>query len=220
MQMAKVKVIYYLDVLSSWCLIAEDAVERIRKEFGDKVEVDWRIAALRIPLNYTPEQLAWYYRRTESVSGVRLNPVWLESTADGTGYANLAAEAARGLGCVDDRVRLALARGAMMDGRHGARRDVNVDIAAAAGSLDRAKLDREMDDPKTAARIRATSDEFAKLGVEVRPTFVLENGIGDRFVLSGCWRYDVLSKAVGGLVDDEVGYVNFTSSSPPPAGTK
>jgi len=216
--MAQVRLVYYMDVLSSWCLIAEEALSRVRRDYGKKVDVQWRIAALRDPLNYTPEQLAWYYRRTESVTGVRLNPAWLESTADGTGVANLAAEAARTLGCEDDRVRLALARGAMLDGRRTCDRVVAVEVAAAAGSLDRAVLEREMDDPKTTARIREACVEFDAYHVGVRPTFVLTNGIGDTSVLSGCWRYDVLAASIGRLLDDESGYENFMSASPPPTG--
>jgi predicted DsbA family dithiol-disulfide isomerase len=217
--MASVKLVYYLDVLSSWCLIAEDAVARVRRGFGQKVDVEWRIAALRDPLGYTPEQLAWYYRRTESVTGVRLDPDWLTSKSDGTRIANLAAEAARSLGCDDDRVRLALARGAMTDGRRTCDRDVAVDVAAEAGSLARGALERAMDDPRTADRIRATSEEYAALRVGVRPTFALTNGIGDVCVLSGCWRYDELAASVGGLLDDESGYENFMAAHPPPAGT-
>ena len=53
-----------------------------------------------------------------------------------------------------------------------------------------------MDDPKTAARIKASSDEFAQFHVDVRPTFVVRSGIGDTYVLSGCWRYGLLAQAI------------------------
>jgi predicted DsbA family dithiol-disulfide isomerase len=218
--MAKVKIVYYLDVLSSWCLIADDAVERIRREFGAEVEVDWRIASLRDPFGYSKEQLAWYYRRTEAVTGVRLDPVWLDGRSDGSHFANLAAEAARMLGCKDDRVRLAIARGAMLDGKPCARRDVVVEVAAEAGSIDRSALERQMDDPITAMTIRKSTEAFDALHVEVRPTFVLSNGIGDSSVLSGCWRHGILSGCVRALLDDDGGYEKFVAAHPPPAGTR
>lgn len=216
--MANATVVYYLDVLSSWCLVAEEALQRVRDEFGSQVEVEWRIAALRDPLGYTPEQLAYYYRRTLSISGMKLNPVWLQSVNDGSRYANLAAEAARKLGDTDDCVRLALARAAMISGKHVAQREVAVDIAAEAGRLDRKKLETAMDDPETAAKIRATSAEFAELKVEMRPTFVLQSAIRDKTVLSGCWRYETLAACVKALIDDHAAFASFVTANPPPPG--
>lgn len=214
------KIVYYLDVLSSWCLIAEEALGRLRADMGDALAYEWKIAALRDPLGYTPDQLAWYYRRTEAVTGVRLDPVWFRSPADGTWVANLAAEAARTLGCSDDRVRLAIARGVMLDGKQGGRREVVAEIAAAAGGIDRTALERAMDDPATEATIRSSSEDFANLHVDVRPTFVLSNDIGDTSVLSGCWRYDLLAEALRALRDDAAVYHRFTSEQPPPPGTR
>jgi predicted DsbA family dithiol-disulfide isomerase len=216
--MAHVKIVYYLDVLSSWCLVAEAAVTRLREEFGDRVDVDWRIAALREELNYTPEMLAWFYRRTDSMTGVRLNPAWLTTANDGSKWANFAAEAARGLGCTDDRVRLAIARGTMLEGKPSSQRSVAVDIAAKAGGLDRTTLDRAIDDPATAERIRATSTEFASFNVDLRPTFVLRNGTGDITVLSGSWKYDPLAVCVHALLDDQSSSDAFTSKNQAPAG--
>ena len=216
--MAKVTLTYYLDVLSSWCLIAEDALAKVRADFEGQIDYAWCIAALRHPLHYTPEQLTFYYRRTHSVTGVMLNPVWLESPADGTWLADVAAEAARGLGCTDDTVRLALARGAMVDGKHMSQRDVVVETAARAGGLDPRALSQAMDDPRTAERIAGSSAEFAKLNVNVRPTFVVSNAIGDISVLSGCWRHDLLASAIKAHVEDQRIYDKFMADNRAPAG--
>jgi hypothetical protein len=35
---------HYLYSLSSWSLVAEEAVAEVRAEFGDDLEYDWRIA--------------------------------------------------------------------------------------------------------------------------------------------------------------------------------
>jgi predicted DsbA family dithiol-disulfide isomerase len=216
--MRPVKLVYFLDVLSSWCLVAEDALDKVRREFGDRLDYEWRIAALHDAFNYSPEQMAFYYRRTHHITNVRLNPVWLESTADGSKWANIAAEAARGLGCTDDRVRLALAKGAMIDTKHMSKRDVVVETAAKAGGLDRVALEQAMDDPTTAARIRASSEEFAKYNVDVRPTFVVRNAIADTSVLSGCWRYDLLAQAVRSALDDQDRFDAFMADNRAPAG--
>src|SRR5579863_8228942 len=181
--MPRVTLTYFLDVLSSWCLIAEDALARVRREFGDRLVYEWRIGALRDRLNYTPEQLGWYYKRTHSLTGTMLNNAWLEGTEDGPKWADLAAEGARSLGCVDDRVRLALARAAMIEGKHVGRREVAVETAAQAGGIAAEALERAMDDPQTAARIRASSDEMASYRATMRPTFVVRNPIDDLTVL-------------------------------------
>ena len=216
--MAQVTLTYFLDVLSSWCLIAEDALARVRQEFRDRIVYEWRIGALRDRLNYTPEQLGWYYQRTHSVTGTLLNNAWLEGIEDGPKWADLAAEGARSLGCVDDRVRLALARAAMIDGKHIGRREVAVETAAQAGAIAAADLERAMDDPQTAARIRASSDELASYRAEMRPTFVVRNPINDVAVLSGCWRYELLAQAVRASLADIDAYTTFTSKNPGPAG--
>jgi|SRR5579863_2748227 len=218
--MAQVRMVYYVDVLSSWCLVAEDALDEVRKTFGSQIDVEWRIAALRDPFGYTSDQLAWYYKRTASITGTHLNPVWLKGPDDGSRWANLAAEAARSLGCGDDRVRVAIARGCMLDGKRACDREVAAAIACASGGLDRAALDRAMDDPATAARVKASTDAFNSLGVSVRPTFVLTNGIGDSTVLSGCWRAETLAGCIRALLDDEAGYERHIAADPPPAGAR
>ena len=215
--MERVKLTCFLDVLSSWCLVAEDALATVRAEFADRLDYEWRIAALSESLDYTPEQLAFYYRRTHHVSGTRLNPVWLESRADGSKWANLAAEAARSLGCTDDGVRLALARAAMLDGKRIAERDVALSVAAGAGGLDPAALDRAMNDPKTAQQIRASGDEFATYHVEMRPTFIVRNAISDASILSGCWRYDTVAAAIRAQLEDQDKYAAFMAQNPAPA---
>jgi predicted DsbA family dithiol-disulfide isomerase len=216
--MRNVTLTYYLDTLSSWCLVAEEALEKVRKEFGDRIDYEWRIAALRDVLNYSPEQLAWYYRRTYTISGMRLNQAWLQSTADGPRWTNLATEAARGLGVTDDRVRLALARGAMLDGKHMGQREIAAEAAAHAAGVDRAAMDRAMDDPQTAARIRASSEEFAKFNVSMRPTFVIRNAISDVTVLSGCWRYEPLAAALRAQLADQERYDKFMAENQAIAG--
>lgn len=216
--MVKVKLTYFVDVLSSWCLIAEDALDRVRREFGDRLDYEWRIAALREELDYSREQLEFYYRRTNAVTGTMLNSVWLDGKKDGPKWADLAAEAARGLGCTDDRVRLALARGAMRDGLHMSKRDVCVETAAKAGGLKAADLERAMDDPETAARIKESSDAFAAYNVPVRPTFVVSSSIGDVYVLSGCWRYELLAQAIRDAISDADIYAKFMSENKAPAG--
>jgi predicted DsbA family dithiol-disulfide isomerase len=220
--MAAVKIIYYLDVLSSWCTFAEDALEKVRAKFGLDLDCEWRLAVLREskPLGYSNEDLAWYYARSKSMTGIQLNDVWLESRSDNTWYPNLVAEAARSLGAVDDKVRLALAKAGMIDGQHVQHRDVAERIAAAASSLDLARLHKAVDDPAVAERIRATTAEYRALPVTVVPTFLISNEIGDVNLLSGAFRYEHIAECVKHLLADAKAYAAFNAANPAPDTVK
>lgn len=220
--MAAVKIIYYLDILSSWCTFAEAPLEKVRAKFGSDLEYEWRLAVLREskPLGYSNADLAWYYARSKSMTGMQLNDVWLESTSDSTWWPNLVAEAARSLGAVDDKVRLALAKAGMIDGQHVQHRDVSERIAAAASGLDAASLHKAVDDPAVAERVRATTAEYRALPVAVVPTFLISNEIGDVNLLSGAYRYEHIAPCVEQLLADAKAYAAFNAANPAPATVK
>jgi predicted DsbA family dithiol-disulfide isomerase len=220
--MPAVKMIYYLDILSSWCFFAEDAIAKIKSRFGADLEYEWRIAALRDgkPLGYSPEVLGWYYKRSQTLSGTLLNVAWIESESDSTWWPNVAAEAARSLGQTDDKVRLALSRAGMVEGQHVHHRDVAERVAAAASGLDSGALHTAMDDPAIVSRIHATTAEYRALPVNVVPTFVISNTIGDVNLLSGTFRYEPIAACVEQLVADAKSYAAFGRANPPPAGVK
>ena len=210
------QLIYYMDVLSSWCYYAEPAIRRVRETFGDRLRYEWRIAWIDggATVNYKPGQLAWFYRRSGSISGTRLNPVWSKSS-DASRWANIAAQAARTLGCTDDRVRLALAKSGMIDGMQVSQREVAAAVAAQAGGLDEKALARAMDDPAVEAQLRAWDAEFTKLGATQRPTVVLRSEIEDFYLLSGNFRYEPLEACARALIADFDGYRAFESANEP-----
>jgi predicted DsbA family dithiol-disulfide isomerase len=220
--MAAAKIVYYTDVLSSWCTFAEEPLAKVRARFGSDLDYEWRVALLRdgAPLGYDQEMLGWYYKRSNSMSGVLLNVTWLESKADATRWPNVAAEAARSLGKTDDTVRLALAKAGMIDGQHVQHRDVTERIAAAASGLDAAQLHKAIDDPAVAERIRVTTAEFRALPCTVVPTFLITNEIGDVNMLSGTFRYEPLAACVEQMIADAKAYAKYTAANPPPASVK
>jgi predicted DsbA family dithiol-disulfide isomerase len=220
--MAAVKMIYYMDILSSWCFFAEGPLAKLKSRFGSDLEYEWRIAALRDgkPLGYSPEVLGWYYKRSHTLSGTLLNVAWIESESDGTWWPNVAAEAARSLGHTDDTVRLALAKAGMVEGQHVHHRDVAERVAAAASGLDPSSLQTAMDDPAVTNRIHATTAEYRSLPCNVVPTFVISNEIGDVNILSGTFRYGPLAACLQQLLDDAKSYTAFGKAHPPPAAIK
>ncbi|HKW44543.1 MAG TPA: DsbA family protein [Candidatus Eremiobacteraceae bacterium] len=220
--MAAVKIIYYMDILSSWCTYAEGALAKVRSRFASGVDYEWRIAALHDgnAMGYTPEAMQWYYERSGSMSGMKLNNAWLESERDGSWWPNLAAEAARSLGRAGDEVRLAISKAGLIEGQHVQKREVAERIAAAASGLDSARLRAAMDDPAVADRIRATTAEFRALPCTMVPTFLISSEIGDVNLLSGTYRYEHIAACVEQLLADAKAYAEFGKAHPPPASVK
>jgi hypothetical protein len=58
--------------------------------------------------------------------------------------------------------------------------------------------------------------ELRALGADLRPTFTMQNEIGDRMILSGTWQFDVLDTCIDSLLHDERAYADFESSNPAP----
>lgn len=215
---AALQLTYYVDVLSSWCFVAERALAALRERHGKRLDYDWRIAFLFNggPMGYSPALAAWQYRRLEAVSGVRLNPAWRESSGDTTWWANLAAEAARGLGVTDDRVRLALTRAAMVDGQHVGRRDVAVAVAARAAGLAQDDLEREMAQPRTLERMWTSTNELRGMRLDVQPVFVLRNAIGDAAILSGLFESATLTRCADEMLAAADGYEAYGAANAEP----
>jgi predicted DsbA family dithiol-disulfide isomerase len=212
---------YYPDVMSSWCFYAEPNLDRLRQAHGDRLKYEWRIAMVTEsgPEGFTREQMTWFYRRSGSISGIHLNPDW-DRGPHSTLQPNLAAEAARELGCTDDRVRRALARAALIDGTSIYRKSEAVTVAAAAGGLDDGQLFKIMDDPRIEERIRKSGADFAALRIDQRPGFVLRSDIGDVAVFSGVWRFEPLDAAIEAMIKDEDKYAKFAAENKPlPAKT-
>ena len=200
--MAHVELIYYVDVLSSWCHIADYAVERIEAVYGDRVRLDWRIAQLFDygALPYSQSDLKWYYARTAKMTGVQLNESWHGAADTTTKFANQAAEAARALGAVDSTVRRGLSRAALLDGRQLGRRDEAIAHAARLSGFAPERIAELMDSPQVAQRIAQTTREFKDLALPQLPSFVMRNTSGDLAVFSGLYTFEALDSVIGEML--------------------
>lgn len=211
-----IRLIYYLDVMSSWCYYSELNLERLRKKYGERLACEWRLALVTDagPQGFSRDQMTWFYKRSSSISGIQLNPDWDQGPHTSL-QPNLAAEAARELGCTDDRVRLALARAALIEGIPIYHKSEAVAVAAAAGNLDDAKLFALMADPKIEERVKTTGEEFASFHIDQRPAFVVRSSIGDVAIVSGVWRFEPLDAIVAAMLRDEDAYAAFAAANPP-----
>ena len=207
-----VKVTYYLEVISSWCYWAEPTWAELKRCLEGKVQFDWKIA--QMPAEAYPRskaQCEWFYRRSGSImrSPFMLNSGWLEPDIKEYLVPNYVAEAAKDLGVADDRVRLAIAHAAVREGKKVGRWEVAASIAAEVGGLDASKLLARAKAPEVAARTLATTAEFNALQVNQRPTFLIENSIGDRAVFSGVVKLEPLIAAIDAIASDEAGYASW-----------
>src|SRR5262245_7687476 len=216
------KVTYYLEVISSWCYWAEPAWAELKQRYAGQVEFGWKLAlmdASGLPLSR--DQCEWFYRRSGTImrSPFMLNSGWFEPGMKEYLAPNLVAEAARELGATDDRVRLAIAHAALREGRKVGNWTESAAVAASAAGLDASALLEKAKSPEIEARARATTAEFHWLKVSQRPTFLLENRIGDRAVFSGLATAAPLTAAIDAMLNDAAAYAAHAAHfGPPPAG--
>lgn len=217
----RIKITYYLDVISSWCFLAEPAWIELKECYAGRVDFEWKIALMDAAgLPISGEQLAWFYRRSGTImrSPFMLNTEWLQPGATEYPVRNFVAEAARALGVRDDRVRLALATAVLRDGKQADQWEVAAEIGAEAGGLDRARLLEQARLPEIEARVRVSTAEFHALKVTQRPTFVIDSEIGDRALFSGFAKLPPLASALDAMLEDIAAYESHTAhfGTPPP----
>lgn len=208
-----VRVTYYLEVISSWCYWAEPAWNELKDRYAGRVDFDWKIALMdQSGLPVSREQLEWFYRRSGTIvrSPFTLNAGWLEMGTKEYLVPNLVALAAKELGAANDRVRLAIAEAAMRHGRKVHTWEACVDIAVKASDLDARQLLERAQSPSTEEKARSTTKEFHSLQVTQRPTFLIENEIGDRAVLSGTWTAAPLIAVIDSHLADQAAYKSWS----------
>src|SRR5205809_5816257 len=130
----------YLDVISSWCFWSEPTWAELKKRYQSRVEFQWKIALMDpTGLPTSREQEQWFYRRSGMMmrSPFMLNTDWYDATLKEWLPPNAVAEAAKDFGISDDRVRLALAKAALRDGKKGSDWNVAAEIGAAVGKRDK-----------------------------------------------------------------------------------
>jgi predicted DsbA family dithiol-disulfide isomerase len=218
-----IKIVYYLDITSSWCYWAEPAWAELKRRYAKApVEFAWKIALLdETGMSKSRAQADWFYRRSGTIvrSPFMLNSGWLDPVLPEFLPPNCVAEAAKDFGVTDDRVRLVLMEAAMREGKKVADWNVSAGVAAKAAGLDENSLLAKARSAEVEKRVRASTAEFHALLVTQRPTFVLESNIGDRTVFSGCWRAEPLIASIDSMLADASAYASWKAhiGDPPPS---
>jgi predicted DsbA family dithiol-disulfide isomerase len=199
----------YLDVISSWCFWSESTWAELQKRYDGRVKFRWKIALMDPSgLPTSREQEQWFYRRSGMMmrSPFMLNTDWYDASLREWLPPNCVAEAARDFGIADDRVRLALSRAALREGKKLSDWEVSAEVGAEAGSIDKGKLLERARSAEVERRIRASTAEFHELQVTQRPTFVIDTEIGDRAVFSGVVKLEPLAATLDSMLEDATIY--------------
>jgi predicted DsbA family dithiol-disulfide isomerase len=199
----------YLDVVSSWCFWSEPTWAELKKRYEGRVQFQWKIALMDpngLPTSREQEQ--WFYRRSGMMmrSPFMLNTDWHDPSLPEWLAPNCVAEAAKDFGFTDDRVRLALARAALREGKRISDWEVAAQIGAEAGDIDSGKLLERGKAPEIEQRVRTATAEFHALQITQRPAFVIDTEIGDRAVFSGVVKLEPLTATLDSMLDDVVAY--------------
>lgn len=216
----QVSVTSYLDVISSWCYWSEPTWAELKRRYEGRVAFDWKIALMDATgFPKTREQAEWYYRRSGTMMGskVMLKPGWFRPDLQECLAPNLVAVAARDFGVNDDRVRLALARATLLDGRDTGDWDVALEVGSKAAGIDPKQLKAKAMSGGIEQKVRETTAEFHRLQVTQRPTFAINTQIGDRAVFSGFVRVEPLAAAIDSALADAEIYASYAVhfGSPP-----
>ena len=219
------KVTYYFDVFSSWCVWVEPTWAELKARYAGRAEFEWKIALMR-PQDFptSREQCDWFYRRSGGTvmnSPFMLNSGWYDD-ARKSHYeaANLVIEAARDFGFNGDEIRLAVARAGLREGQKigDLATSVGVAVNASSGKLDPKKLQSAAESDAVRARVDASTKEFFAHQINQRPAFVLTDAIGDKAVFSGLVRYAPLAATIDAMIADTTAYAAHASHyGKPPA---
>jgi predicted DsbA family dithiol-disulfide isomerase len=220
--MAAITITYYLDVISSWCFWAEPAWAELRARYSAGVKFQWKIALLdESGLPKSREQEEWFFRRSGTImrSPFMLNAGWFDPALKEYLAPNCVAEAGRDFGIEDDRIRLAIAKATLIDGVKIGDWKIAAEIGAKAASLVPEKLLERAREESVLKRVRAATAEFHSLQVTQRPTFVINDEIGDRAVFSGLVTAGPLIAAIEAMRGDCEAYASHAAHyGPPPSG--
>ena len=186
---AQVELVLFHDVLCSWCYLADARLEVLREEYGPSVRWTFKPYALR-PENQLPDKkqrslLARHFRRISKERegrGVKAD-LWTGDDPPSSSLPPLVAlEAALPQGYEKQHeLLLRMRHAAFVDGINVARRDVQLELAAAAG-LDVPRFLERLDDPDTEQSVTIAGEEAEALGIKGVPALV----IGGEWLMQGC----------------------------------
>lgn len=198
----KVRVTVWSDYVCPFCYLEEPVLERLRREYGEALDIDWRAFELRpepVPTLdpagdylHTVWNQAVYPMARERGMHLRLPPVQPRSRR-----ALELAEFARTKGKFDD-VHRALFKAFFEDGKDLNDVDLLTDIAGRAG-LDRDEARAALEQGTYRERVLEDQRLAAKLGIQAVPMIVVgptDQPLEQSEAISGAHPYETVRAAV------------------------
>jgi len=136
-----------------------------------------------------------------------LSTDWYDATLPEWLPPNCVAEAAKDFGFTDDRVRLALTRAALREGKNVGDWNIAAEVGAEAAGIETDTLLERAKSPPIEKRLRASTAEFHALQITQRPAFVIDTEIGDRAIFSGIVKLEPLAATIDSMLDDAAAYM-------------
>jgi predicted DsbA family dithiol-disulfide isomerase len=205
--MLPVSIQYFIDVLSQWCLISDRALLSIRMQYADCLPIRYRFVPMsgREPIYVDAEGQRKAHERSAFMTGVRTTQ-WLQSVPQSTWQANAAVIASAELGVDIERARHAVSHAALHGAAPFGDDGATSKFLASRFGLDVGAVEEQMEGAVVRARMADDAEAFNRYGLSLRPSFVLENEIGDWTIINGGHREALLMNAVSSLLIDGTGY--------------
>jgi predicted DsbA family dithiol-disulfide isomerase len=199
---SRVRITVWSDYVCPFCYLEEPVLERIREEYGDRVEIDWRAFELRPEPVPTLDPDGEYLHTTWNASvypmaerrgmTLRLPPVQPRSRR-----ALEAAEFAREEGRFGAMHR-ALFRAFFEDGRDLDDLEVLLDVGGSVG-LDQEELRAALEEGRYTDKVLADERQAQETGISGVPALLVgphEALLGEAEVVSGAQPYELVRAAV------------------------
>lgn len=205
------KVTYYLEILSSWCTWVEPTWAELKQRYAGRAEFEWKIALMN-PADFpvSRSQCDWFYQRSGGTvmhSPFMLNSGWFDPELKGHYEApNRVAEAGKDFGFTGDEIRRALNHAGLRDGKRIGELTEAVSVAAKASGIKASELQARAESPEVNARVDASTAEFFAHQIGQRPSFVLQDAIGDKAIFSGLVRLEPLVATIDAMLADTAAY--------------
>lgn len=215
MESSKIEFSYWSDPLCIWALVAQQKLDRVLAELGDELTVDYRIVPVfgSVPwrFKYGPwakegvdGRVAATRRIAERAGRKDVSGECWRKAAPASSWAPAAVikavfalEAAREIPLDSGAgYQRALRERFFVGEENVARRDVQLSVAEALG-LQRAPIERLLDDGSALAAVWEDHNEKERLKIQGSPTYVFDGG---RAMLYGNFEYGMLRSTVEELV--------------------
>ncbi len=202
----------FIDVLSHWCLAAVPGM-RALADLTPNLEIVFAPLNDGGPNGNTADEERWFYKRGAMAYGREMRSDWCEGPQTRTWFANAIAYVGGEISGDPLRTTHAVMSAALEQGRLLGRADECFEFMGKYVGKTASEIAKRVKDPKVEQALHDGNRRLAALSADERPTFYLENEIGDKVLLKGMWHKELVAAAGLALLHDQRAY---RMAGPPP----